>query len=331
MVKLLAVVQTINGPILEDRPIPSLKPDDVLIRMEYAGVCGTDLAIIRGDYKVPLPLILGHEFAGHVKEVGASITDIQPGDRVTAEINLTCGTCPFCMIGLRTHCTNVRAIGIFADGAFADYIVMPRQNVHLLPKALDTKRAVFVEPLAAVLQAFRLTHVEPSETIVILGTGRLGLLAIQIAKLTGTKVIAINRSLEKLKLAHTYGTDLCLSTIDPTWQKHLKEETKIGPKYIFESTGKGNMLNIALELIRPQGTILMKSTPGSYSEVNTTKLVVKEVTLQGSRCGPFPPAIDLLNRGLVKVDSMMQDVLPLKDGVRALEIASNKIKVLLHT
>ncbi|MFX0194618.1 MAG: zinc-binding dehydrogenase [Candidatus Hodarchaeota archaeon] len=328
---MLALVQTIYGPILEDRPIPYLKPDDVLIRVEYAGICGTDLAIIRGEYNVPLPLILGHEFAGHVEKVGSNISDLQSGDRVTAEINLTCGTCPYCTTGLRTHCTNVRAIGILADGAFANYIAMPSQNVHLLPQALETKRAVFIEPLAAVLQAFRLTHIKPSETIVILGTGRLGLLAIQIAKLTGTKVIAVSRSLEKLNLADTYGADLSLNATDPTWKKQLEKVTKIGPKYIFESTGQGNMLNIALELIRPQGTILMKSTPGGRPEIDTTKLVVKEVTIQGSRCGPFPPAIDLLSRGFVNVDSMMQIVLPLKDGVRALDIASNKIKVLLHT
>lgn len=328
---MLALVQTINGPILEDRPIPYLKPDDVLIRIEYAGICGTDLAIIRGEYRVPLPLVLGHEFAGHIEKVGTNITDLQPGDKVTAEINLTCGICSFCTVGLRTHCANVRAIGIFADGAFADYIAMPRQNIHLLPQALETKRAVFIEPLAAVLHAFRLTHIEPAQEMVILGTGRLGLLAIQIAKLTGMKVIAVSRSFEKLNLADKYGADLSLNATDPTWEKQLEKETKIGPKYIFESTGQGNMLNIALELIRPRGTILAKSTPGSRPEIDTTKLVVKEITIQGSRCGPFPPAIDLLNHGLVKVDSMVQVVLPLKDGVRALEIASNKIKVLLHT
>lgn len=328
---MLALVQTINGPILEDRPIPYLKPGDVLIRIEYAGICGTDLAIIRGEYRVPLPLVLGHEFAGHIEKVGTNITDLQPGDKVTAEINLTCGICSFCTVGLRTHCANVRAIGIFADGAFADYIAMPRQNIHLLPQALETKRAVFIEPLAAVLHAFQLTHIEPAQEMVILGTGRLGLLAIQIAKLIGMKVIAVSRSFEKLNLADKYGADLSLNATDPTWEKQLEKETKIGPKYIFESTGQGNMLNIALELIRPRGTILAKSTPGSRPEIDTTKLVVKEITIQGSRCGPFPPAIDLLNHGLVKVDSMVQVVLPLKDGVRALEIASNKIKVLLHT
>jgi len=328
---MLALVQTVNGPVLEDRPLPILKPDEVLIRMNFAGICGTDLAIVRSEYPVPLPLVLGHEFAGHVEEVGVNISDIQPGARVTAEINLTCGACPYCVVGLRTHCAQVKAIGIFADGAFADYIAMPSQNVHLLPKTLEMKHAVFVEPLAAVLQAFKLTHIEPSEHFVVLGAGRLGLLAIQLAKLAGTKVIAVSRSPEKLKLAKRYGTDLLLNATDPTWKKLLEEETVIGPRYIFESTGQGSMLNTALELIRPRGTILAKSTPGSRPEVDTTKLVVREVTIQGSRCGPFPPAIDLLSRRLVEVDTMVQAVLPLKKGVQALELASKKIKVLLHT
>ena len=328
---MLALVQTLDGPVLEERPVSTLKPDDVLIRMEYAGICGTDLAIVNGEYQVPLPLILGHEFAGHVEEMGTNIKDIQKGARVTAEINLTCGTCPYCLAGLRTHCDQVKAIGIFADGAFADYIVIPRQNVHLLPESLEMKRAVFVEPLAAVLQAFRLTHVKPSEDFLVLGAGRLGLLAIQLAKLVGTKVTAVSRSPEKLNLAQKYGADLLLNTTDSTWKTILEEETKIGPRYIFESTGMGNMLNIALEVIRPRGTILAKSTPGSCPEVNTTKLVVREITIQGSRCGPFPPAIDLLSRGLIEVDSMVQAVLPLKEGVQALNLASKKIKVLLHT
>jgi len=327
---MLALVHTINGPIVEERSLPILKPDEVLIKVEFAGICGTDLAIVNGDYTIPLPRVLGHEFAGHIENVGLQVSNFHPGDRVTAEINIACRTCLYCLAGLKTHCENVKAIGIFSDGAFAEYIALPHYNVHLIPNTLDMTHAVFVEPLAAVIQAFNLTHIKPSELFIVLGAGRLGLIATQLAKLAGTKVIVVSRSPNKLELAQKYGADDILNATEPNWEIDLKKKTGIGPRYILESTGYSSMLNTALELIRPRGIILAKSTPGTRPEIDVTKLVVKEVTLQGSRCGPFPPAIDLLNRKLIEVESMVQTILPLKDGVQALELASKQIKVLLQ-
>ncbi len=328
---MLAIVQTDDGPILDERPHPEPKPDEILIRMKYAGICGTDLAIVSGTYRVSLPLILGHEFVGIVEEVGTNITTFQLGDRVTAEINITCGTCPLCIAGLRTHCKHVKAIGILADGAFADYIIIPSNNVHHLPDTLKLKHAVMVEPLAAVIQAFRLTHVKPATNFMVLGTGRLGLLAIQLAKLAGTTVIAVSRSTKTHNYAKSYGADLLLNTTDPTWRKRLEHETNIGPHYIFESTGRGEVLNTALDLIRPRGIILAKSTPGYLPKIDTTKLVTKEVTIQGSRCGPYPLVIDFLNRQLIDIYPFVQNIFPLKNGIKALKLASQKLKVLLHT
>lgn len=326
---MLVLVHTVNGPIIEERSLPQLKPDEVLIKVEFAGICGTDLAIVNGEYPVPLPRVLGHEFAGHVEKVGTNVTQFHPEDRVTAEINITCGTCLYCLAGLQTHCEHVKTIGIFIDGAFAEYIVLPQSNVHRIPETLEMSKAVFIEPLAAVLQTFKLTHIMPSEHFIVLGAGRLGLIATQIAKLAGTIVIVVSRSPNKLKLAQKYGADYLYNATEPNWEIDLKKKTGIGPKYIFESTGNSSIINTALEIIRPRGIILAKSTPGTRPEIDVTKLVVKEVTLQGSRCGPFPPAIDLLNRELIEVESMVQTILPLKDGVQALELASTQIKVLL--
>jgi len=188
-----------------------------------------------------------------------------------------------------------------------------------------------VEPLAAVIQAFRLTHIKPATNFMVLGIGRLGLLAIRLAKLAGTTVIAVSRSAKNLDYAKSYGADLLLNTSEPNWRKRLEHETKIGPRYIFESTGRGDMLNTAIDLIHPRGTILAKSTPGYLPKVDTTKLVTKEVAIQGSRCGPYPPAIDFLNRQLIDVNPFVQDILPLNNGIKALKLASQKLKVLIHT
>jgi len=180
--------------VREDIEVPKLRDNEVLIKVKAVGICGTDLSILKGTYKIPTPRILGHEFSGVIAEIGKKVAGIQVGDRVTSEINVSCGNCYFCKSGQRTQCTSVEAIGIYQDGALAKYIKVPYSNIHNIHD-LPFEEATFTEPLAAALQTFEMSPLcDTDKNVVIIGAGKLGLLMLQIVKNKGRKPIVIGRS-----------------------------------------------------------------------------------------------------------------------------------------
>jgi threonine dehydrogenase-like Zn-dependent dehydrogenase len=312
----------------EDVPVPKLKDNEVLIKVKACGICGTDLSIINGSYKIPVPRILGHELSGVVSDVGKKVSNVHVGDRVTSEINISCGKCYFCDTGQMTQCTSVRAIGIFEDGAFAKYLKVPETNVHGILD-LPFEVATFIEPLAAAIQTFKMAPLgDTDQNIVILGAGKLGLLILQVAKQKGRKVMVIGRS--HLDLAEQLGADLVIN-VEKEPVKRVLEETKIGADVVVEATGRPEAMDLALALVRNRGTIDLKSTPGIRWMTDLTQIVVRELHIQGSRCGAFPPAIKMLDEKSVRVEELITATFPLTQINEAIDAATKpeNIKVVL--
>lgn len=334
-----AVLQEPRQIKLEERAEPKLGRNEVLIQVDYAGICGTDIAIFSGEYPVPLPLVLGHEFTGTVAAVSSDAHSQLLGARVTAEINNTCiayrreHLCYACRRNLPNHCTERTVIGIIShDGAFAQFVTVPVGSVHILPEGVSLQEGVFIEPLAAAIQTFELTTLNPGDIVVILGVGRLGILVCAVASLKGAKTIAVSRNPDKLKRARTYGATTVIDASACDIKREIAVMTDgLGADIVVESTGSPTGINTAIDIVRPHGMITLKSTCGlPASGIDTTKLVVDEIRIQGSRCGPFPKAIELLQSGEVSVASLIEDIYPLADIDHAIEAARTASKILVE-
>ncbi|MFB0563009.1 MAG: alcohol dehydrogenase catalytic domain-containing protein [Candidatus Lokiarchaeia archaeon] len=309
-----------NGEIkiVEDYPKPKVKPDWVLIKPSVVGICNTDLELVKGYMNfcgVP-----GHEFVGVVEE---SSDEKLLGKRVVGEINFACGSCEYCITGLQRHCSNRSVLGIQnADGAFAEYITLPQENIHILPKGVSDNQAVFVEPLAASLEILMQTHIKPTWKVFVLGDGKLGLLISQVLRLNGCDLVLVGKHENKLKIVERMGVKT--ATLD----KLPETEADL----VVECTGNPNGYNLAKRLVRPSGIIVAKSTYHQNLELNWSEIVVDEVTIIGSRCGPFAPAIRLLEQGLIDTDSLITTKYPFEEVLRAFEHArdSEAIKILVQ-
>jgi len=334
-----AVLHKPRQIIIETRAEAQLECNEVLIKVNYAGVCGTDIAIFSGEYTVPLPLVPGHEFTGEVSAVGSEVSSALIGNRVTTEINNTCVAykrrelCPACRRNLPTHCTNRTVVGIIShDGAFAQLIKVPVGNIHELPENISIQEGVFIEPLAAAIQTFELAEIKDRDTVVVLGVGRLGILVCAVSILMGARTIAVSQSADKLRIAQKYGVAETTNVSNNDVIQQVKMLTDgLGADVVVECTGSPMGINTAINLVRPRGTVALKTTCGiPASDIDTTKLVVDEIRIQGSRCGPFDKAIDLLQTSKVSVASLIEDIYPLQDVAQAIESAKQASKILIH-
>ncbi|MDG6964079.1 MAG: alcohol dehydrogenase catalytic domain-containing protein [Nitrososphaerota archaeon] len=299
---------------------PPRRTGEAVIAVRRAGICGTDLAIKSGKLSVPTPLVLGHEILGTVVSAPSWKPDLV-GKRAVTEINVSCGGCAYCRMGLRTHCEKVEALGIRRDGGFAEQVSTPAENIHLVPDSVRDDEAVFIEPLAACVQITKVTQIDHGSTIAVVGVGRMGLLALQVLKLRAPQVmVAIGHKGVKLEMARRLGAHAFDS----------EEITKVfdltgGTKFdnVVEVTGTPEGLSLAMDLVRPRGTLHLKSTHGTPVEFDATRVAVDELRVQGSRCGPFEEAIELLRRGDVKVDGMITRRFPLDRCEEAFESAAS--------
>jgi threonine dehydrogenase-like Zn-dependent dehydrogenase len=309
-----------------DHPRPVPASGWALVRVIRAGICATDLELIAG-YK-DFAGVLGHEFCGVVEE--------SPGDRwwegrrVVGEINITCGECSMCRRGLGSHCERRRVLGILHhDGAFATHLALPLANLHEIPDGLSDDAAVFTEPVAAALEIAEGGHLRPTTTAYVVGDGKLGLLVAQVLRLTGCACTVLGRHAEKLALAAGWGLDTLLipTSADPAATPDLPPAD-----LVVDCTGGPGGLRLATALLRPRGTLVLKSTFHGDATWNSTDFVVNEQTLIGSRCGPFPPALRLLRQGLIDPAPLVDAVYPLHDGLGALAHAARPgaLKVLLR-
>ncbi len=302
---------------LEEYPLGDAKPGWALVRVKLAGICRTDLEITRGY--MSFKGVLGHEFVGIVEEAEDSNL---VGNRVVSEINIPCRVCEFCGVGMERHCPNRQVLGIAGvDGCFADYILVPERNLHIVPANVTDDEAVFTEPLAACLEIASQIHIKPEWTVYVLGDGKLGLLASQVIRLHGCETILIGKHSEKMKLAEELGVKTVHYTDPPGKRADM----------IVECTGRPEGFSMAKKLVKPTGVIVAKSTYHGLASIDYSSIVIDEVCVAGSRCGPFQPALRLLSHGLVKVKPLITSIYPLERGLDAFKRAEsgNAIKVLI--
>ena len=298
-----------------ERADPSPGPDEVLVCVHLAGICATDLQLAKGYMN--FQGILGHEFVGHVVSGPTKLRD----KRVVAEINCVCSKCDMCLRGLASHCRRRTVIGISGrDGCFADYVAVPIANLHEIPDAISDEEAVFIEPLAAACQITNQCPIDSRTKVAVLGTGRLGLLVAQVIAMSECRLEVIGRNPLTLEFCDKKGIQ---ST--PVNEVVPRADVDI----VVDCTGEPGGLQLALQLVRPRGTVVLKSTHAGAAEVDLAPLVVSEVTLLGSRCGPFGEAIDLLSRKKVDVATMITKSLPFDRAIEGVELAAqpNHIKV----
>lgn len=319
---------TDNGPYLDTNyPTPTPGPDEALIRVRLAGICATDLQLLAG-YKGGYRGVLGHEFVGEV--VAAPGHPAWVGRRVAGELNIGCGDCDLCRRGLGKHCRRRESLGIIRrDGTFADFLTLPVANLHPLPDELSDEAAVFVEPLAAALQLLEQCHIRPDMRVYVLGDGRLGLLVAQVLARTGCELTALGRTDAKLNIlaARKIAT---ARTDDPAMLGQLLDQPA---DLVVEVTGSPDGFALARRLVRPGGVLTLKSTfAAPLPAFDISSLVVDEITLVGSRCGPFPPAIRLLAEGAVAVQPLIHARYSLDNGLAALAHAARRgvLKVLVE-
>lgn len=320
---------TLEQNYLQPTPVDG----EALIRVLLVGICNTDLEIIQGyqGFKG----VLGHEFVGVVEEVYGKQAQERSshllGKRVVGEINAAChrADCAFCSCNMPTHCPKRTTLGIVKrDGAFADYVVLPVENLHLVPDNVSDEEAVFVEPLAANFEMLEQVHLKPTDRVLVLGDGKMGQLAAQVLAMSGCDLTMIGKHREKLALVEQRG----IPTRSFNDIEHLSSKGGSRADVVVEGTGSAIGLELALRLVRPRGTIILKSTVADKSTLNLAPIVVDEIRVQGSRCGPFPPALRALSRGTVDVKPLISATYGLSEGLQAFEKAKENgvLKVLVR-
>jgi threonine dehydrogenase-like Zn-dependent dehydrogenase len=303
-------------PKVVDRPTPTAGPGTAVVRVLWAGVCRTDVELVKGY--MGFRGILGHEFVGKVLEGPPEWR----GKRVVGEINFGCGLCPDCKRGMARHCARRTVMGILdADGALAEHIEVPVENLHEVPARVGDEAAVFVEPLAAAFEILEQVHVPPGTECTVLGDGKLGLLVAQVLHLAGARVLAVGKHADKLSVLARRGI---ATTLLDAWSRKKAD-------MVVEATGTAAGFTAAMAAARPRGTLILKSTVASPVPLDLSPVVVQEITVVGSRCGSFAPALRALETGSVDVLPLIGSRVPLREADRALEMAARPgmLKVLV--
>ena len=319
-------------------PMPAAG-DEALVRVTLSGICNTDLEIARGY--AGFAGTLGHEFVGVIEELPNITTStsasqvtaepsltlglLAPGQRVVGEINAGCGNCRLCQSGDSRHCPNRTVLGIVGrDGAHAEFLQLPPRNLLAVPDEISDAQAVFTEPLAAANGMLERATIRPDTRVAVIGDGKLGQLCAQVLGTTGAVVTLIGRHAHKLQIAQRRNIETMLSEK----AKQRKGEFDL----VVEASGSATGFDLALDLLRPQGVLVLKSTFHGATEVDAARIVVNEISVVGSRCGRFAPALELLKTNAVDVESLISDEIKLADGVRAMARAADSgiMKILLR-
>lgn len=292
-------------------PNPRPGPGEALIRVLRAGICNTDLEILKGY--MGFRGVLGHEFVGVVEECSNGHLR---GERVVGEINCFCHRCVYCQMELPHHCANRTVLGIQGrNGAFAEYLALPEENLHIVPENLRDEIAVFTEPLAAAYRITEQIDIADSDRVIVLGAGKLGQLAAQVLYLQTKNLLCIGKNRWKLELLKELGI--------PTAHVDVPQE-RGAADIVVEATGAYDGFARALELVRPEGTIVLKTTIAHPTALDMSLPVINEVRVIGSRCGPFRPALDALALGTIEVGPMITETYELKDASLALDRAAQR-------
>ena len=300
-----------------DYPLPKPGKSEALIRVTHAGICNTDIEITKGY--MGFNGILGHEFVGVVEECGKKYL---VGKRVTGDINIGCGTCPFCRNRMQNHCPNRSVLGILKrDGVFAEYTTLPVKNIHRIPDSVSDEEAVFIEPLAAAFEILEQVNVLSSDRVCVLGDGKMGLLVGQVLSATGCDLTVVGKHREKLSILEEI--DIKTGLVFNFKGKEFD--------VVVDCTGSQAGMERALGIVKPRGKIIIKTTVAKRGYLDLNRVVVNEISLIGSRCGPFSPAIDAIGSRKIDLYSLISDKFDLKDGLTAFQNAKRKdaLKIIL--
>lgn len=334
---MLAFITKNHALIATRKQLPSLRPRWALLRVRLAGICNTDVEILRGYHnfrRTP-----GHEFVGEVVEVRDARSHEKKnwlGRRVAGEINIACATlgfhppCEFCRRGLKTHCARRKVLGIVAhDGAFAEFLALPLENLHAIPTTVTDEEAVFIEPLAAACEILAQIRVSTFRSAAVLGDGKLAQLIAMVLRSTGIPVVMFGKHPEKLALARRSGikTTLIRGNATDLKSRALKDRYPL----VVDATGSPTGLTLGIALTEPRGTLVLKSTFHGAAPIESWPIVVNEITMLGSRCGPFAKAIALLRAKLLDPRPLITRTFPLSEASKAMKFAQKKgvLKVLL--
>ena len=294
--------------------------DETLVRVLLSGICNTDLEIARGY--AGFNGTIGHEFVGLVEE---SSDRALVGRRVVGEINAGCGKCDQCRAGDSRHCPNRTVLGIHGrDGAHAEFLQLPAINLLPVPENVPDEHAVFTEPLAAACGVLERVKISTSDRVAVIGDGKLGLLCAQVLALSGAPTLLIGKHSSKLRIAERRGIEI----VTPKQAAKRKRQFDV----VVEASGAASGFGLALDLLRPKGQLVLKSTFHAKTELDAARIVVDEISIVGSRCGRFSPALDLLKKSAIDVDSLISEEYPLSNGVHAMRRAATRgvMKVLLR-
>jgi threonine dehydrogenase-like Zn-dependent dehydrogenase len=308
-----------NKIAVRDVQLPE-RGQEAIVRVLLSGICNTDIEITRGYAR--FKGTIGHEFVGIVEDApdGKLV-----GQRVVGEINAGCGECELCRADDPRHCPKRTVLGIVGrDGAHAEFLRLPLTNLLPVPERIADEHAVFAEPLAAACGIMERTPVTKDKNVAVIGDGKLGLLCAQAMALTGAPVLLIGKHPEKLRIAERRG----IETATAKNASGRKREFDV----VVEASGSASAFNTAVGLLRPRGVLVLKSTFHGTTEINAATIVVDEISIVGSRCGRLAPALDLLKKGAIDVDSLISEEYPLRDGLLAMERATKKgvLKVFLR-
>lgn len=306
-----------NQISLRDVPLPP-KSNEVLVKIRKGGVCSTDLELVKGYY--PYTGILGHEFVGEVVEAEDASWI---GQRVVGEINVICNQCEQCLNGRSTHCENRTVLGIVKrDGTLAEFTSLPMTNLHRVPESVPDEMAVFTEPLAAALEIQQQVQIKPTDRVLVIGAGRLGQLIAQTLALTGCDLRVVARHAHQQNLLKGRGIRIIVEEDIQPWRWDV----------VVEATGSPSGFSLARRAIRPRGALVLKSTYKGNLDVNFSSIFVDEINIIGSRCGPFEPALRLMETQQVDPTVLIMEEFRLQDGLKAFERAGETgvLKVLVN-
>lgn len=313
---------------IQETPIPSPKPGEVLIRTSVAGLCGSDHSVYHGKFDVPLPVIPGHEAIGTIVELGEGVTNVSVGQRVTIQPNFGCGVCPLCKSGHDNICPSKIRLGIDTNGVLAEYVTAPSRYVWALPADLPDEVAVFTEPLAVAVHGVNMLPPKKDDRVLVMGAGIVGLLALQVARISGAEITACDLEQTRLDLAEKLGASRILGERDALDAFHNTFDV------IYDTSGSPAAFELALQLAAPGGKIVIFSLPSQEASLNIQTIVRKELQIKGSMIytDEFPQAIEILQKGQIDTELMVSDKLPLSEVQKGLDnfALPKRIKILVE-
>jgi len=301
---------------ITDVPQPEITSDEALLKVRLAGICNTDLEITKGY--MGFSGILGHEFVAEVIDGDDDLI----GKRVVGEINVACGNCDYCDRDIPSHCRNRTTVGIDRhNGAFAEYLGLATRNLHIVPDTVTDEQAVFTEPLAAACEILEQVDITSADRVILIGAGKLGMLCAQVIKHTGADLSVIVRHDKQ-------------ATMLGKWNIHAVRRDELADNHatvVVDCTGNEDGFADALDLVQPRGSIVLKSTYAGLPKADLTRIAVDEITLVGSRCGPFSTALAYLDEGIIDVELMIEETFALESAIDAMSYADQRgmLKVLL--